>query len=122
MTDIPRTSLQGALEELFGQEEANRIVGDIVSYTENEWVSCTNCKHRVEVPKPDPLKRIKALQIAVEMVYGKLPEKKTVDVNVLVAANLAELESLPLHELAKQAGIVDAEWEELGPPELPPAA
>ena len=123
MTDAPRESLKGALETLFGAAQAEAIVEDIVSYTEMQWVSCPNCKHRVEVPKPDPLKRIKALKEAVEMVYGKLPEKKEVDVNVLVATRLEELEDLPLAELAKLADVIDADWREVdSPPELPPAA
>ena len=121
MTDAPRESLKGALESLFGSEQANAIITDVVNHTENKWVSCQNCKHKVEVPVPDPLKRIKALQIAVEMVYGKLPEKKEIDVNMLVEHKLEELEGLSLRELAKRGEVHEAEWREL-PPELPPAA
>ena len=123
MTDAPRESLKGALESLFGAEQAASIISDVISHTEKEWVSCPHCKKRVEAPKPDPLKRIKALQIAVEMVYGKLPEKKEIDVNVLVANKLEELEGLSLTELAKMADVIDADWREVdSPSELPPAA
>ena len=123
--DALRKKGRESLERLVGgdSDAADRLLIDILDMTKDDYVTCIKCGKRTPSSKPDAEKRVKALIAFNEHVNGKLPEKKEVDVNVLVATKLEELEGLSLAELAKMADVIDADWREVdSPPELPPAA
>ncbi len=84
-------------------------------------IICKSCakKHIYDIPVQvaDITNRMKALQAFQEMGEGAPAQVQQLDVNVLVAHTLAELNGKTNEELAAMIGAEEAEWAE-----LPPAA
>lgn len=111
------------------REQQAQLWRDTLAATEDQLVKaveiiCKDCGHKriydIPVRVPDLRTRVWAAQVLDEVAHGKPVERRQVDVNVLVAHTLAELEGLSNAELAAYVGAEEAEWAEL--PELPPAA
>lgn len=48
------------------------LFGAIEATTER-WATCSNCRHRIPVTIPDNNARVKAVQLAVELGFGRAP-------------------------------------------------
>lgn len=83
-------------------------------------IICKDCRQKriydIPVRIPDVLVRAKVFEIYANQAFGKVPERKHVEVD-LGAQTLEALNSMSTLELARMAGVEEAEWAE-----LPPAA
>lgn len=108
------------------REQQLQLWRDTLSATEDQLVKaveiiCKDCGKKriydIPVKVPDIRTRVWAAQILDELAHGKAPERKQIDVNVLVAHTLESINGASDEELAAIIGAEEAEWAE-----LPPAA
>jgi adenylate kinase family enzyme len=91
---------------------------------------CPECKGKVQIEFPDTLNQAKTLEILSTLSFGEQPKvvhhevdhgKLTLEViGGMSMKELAEIGSFEVDEFG--APILDAEFEEIDPPALPPAA
>jgi hypothetical protein len=46
---------------------------EAIEATTERWITCSHCKHRLPVDVPDNNARIRAMQLAVELGFGRAP-------------------------------------------------
>ena len=117
-TDDPREELGRGfsrfLHELFGDDDAWKTL-----LTPLRSIQCQHCH------KPNQLQvlDVNALDKLLTQFFGKPVETVRHDVHVLTGTFVpAELTDSQLQAIESGQTVVEGQWEELGPPELPPAA
>jgi hypothetical protein len=54
-------------------ELVRKVLFEAIEATTERWATCPNCKHRLPVEVPDNNARIRAVQLAVELGFGRAP-------------------------------------------------
>ena len=102
------------------EADAERVWENILNATKAQWSYCPTCRSKVQADFPDFVNQAKALEVFADQTFGKVPTTHHVEVDY-GEKTLEVLRAMPMSELARYAAI-DAEWDEVAVPELPPAA
>jgi hypothetical protein len=122
----PRKLLADAWKQLDSEQHdelaalAMQMWKESLSAMQQKWSYCPNCRQKVQADYVDFLTRAKALEIFSKEAFGAIPTTHHVEVDY-GEKTLEALRAMPMAELARYAAI-DAEWDEVAVPELPPAA